>query len=205
MVNETHTKSYTGPRLIYKRDQISFKLCYLNARSLHKHIDDIRHDFNFTNTDINIFSETRCMRFDNDNMYDIDGYTLFRNDGHSLTTRPFGGMAVFSRIEFLPGYPCCHNINGIEITIMKTMILPHVSIIGIYRSPRIPLQQLCAALNEILRFCTSQFNIFIGDFNINWLDETSRRPLFNFFINNHNYKQLVSNVTTDNQTLIDHL
>ena len=38
-------------------------------------------------------------------MYDIDGYTLFRNDGHSLTTRPFGGMAVFSKVEFLPGYP----------------------------------------------------------------------------------------------------
>ena len=110
-------------------------------------------------------------------MYDIDGYTLFRNDGHSLTTRPFGGMAVFSRVEFLPGYPCCYNINGIEITIMKAMILPHVTIIGIYRSPRIPVQQLCASLDEVLRFCTSQFNIFIGDFNINWLDEANRRPI----------------------------
>jgi hypothetical protein len=29
---------------IYKTNQVSFKLCYLNARSLHKHIDDIRHD-----------------------------------------------------------------------------------------------------------------------------------------------------------------
>ena len=190
---------------IYKTDQVSFKLCYLNARSLHKHIDDIRHDFNFANTDINIFSETRCMRSDNASMYDIDGYTLFRNYGHSLTTRPFGGMAVFSRVEFLPGYPCCYNINGIEITIMKAMILPHVTIIGIYRSPRIPVQQLCAALDDNLMFCTSQFNIFIGDFNINWLDEASRRPLDRFFINDHNYMQLVSNVTTDNRTLIDHI
>ena len=172
---------------IYKTDQVSFKLCYLNARSLHKHIDDIWHDFNFANTDINIFSETRCMRSDNASMYDIDGYTLFRNDGHSLTTRPFGGMAVFSRVEFLPGYPCCYNINGIEITIMKAMILPYVTIIGIYRSPRIPVQQLCAALDEVLRFCTSQFNIFIGDFNINWLDEANRRPLDRFYINDRNY------------------
>ena len=190
---------------IYKTDQVSFKLCYLNARSLHKHIDDIRHDFNFANTDINIFSETRCMHSDNASMYDIDGYTLFRNDGHSLTTRPFAGMAVFSRVEFLPGYPCCYNINGIEITIMKAMILPHVTIIGIYRSPRIPVQQLCAALDEVLMFCTSQFNIFIGDFNINWLDEANRRPLDRFFVNDHNYMQLVSHVTTDNRTLIDHI
>ena len=83
-------------------------------------------------------------------MYDIDGCTIFQNDGHSFLSRPFGGMAVFSRVEILPGYPLCHNINGIEITIMTVMILPHVTIIGIYRSPRIPVQQLCEALTDIL-------------------------------------------------------
>ncbi len=166
---------------IYKTDQVSFKLCYLNARSLHKHIDDVQHDLNFTNTDINIFFETRFMSLDNDMMYDIDNYILFKNGSHSMSSRPFGGMAVFSRVEFLPGYPCCHNVNGIEITMMKVMILPHVTIIGIYQSPRIPIQQLYAALNEVLSICTSQFNIFIGDFNLNWLDESTRRPLYSFF------------------------
>ena len=62
-------------------------------------------------------------------MYKIDGYTLFRNDDYLLTSRPFGGMAVFSHIEFLPGYPHSYDINGIEITIMKVFILPHISII----------------------------------------------------------------------------
>ena len=172
---------------------------------LHKHINDVRHDLNFTNTDINIFSETRFISSDNDTMYDIDGYNLFRNDGHSLTSRPFGGMAVFSRVEFLPGYPCCQNVNGIEITIMKVMILPQVTIVGIYRSPAVPVQQLLEALSQVLNSLSSQFNIFIGDFNINWLNEINRRPLYNFFISDHNYRQLVSNVTTDNQTLIDHI
>ncbi len=65
---------------------------------------------------------------------------------------------------------------------MKVMILPHVTIIGIYRSPGIPVQQLYAALNEVLSICTSQFNIFIGDFNVNWLDETNRRPLYSFLL-----------------------
>ena len=160
---------------------------------------------NFTSTDINILSETRFLRSDSDIMYEIDGYTLFRNDDHSLTSRPFGGMAVFSRVEFLPGYPHSHNINGIEITIMKVFILPHVSIIGIYRSPKIPVQQLLAALTEVLMLRSSQFNIFIGDFNINWLDEVNRRPLHNFFINENNYRQLVYSSTKDNQTLIDHI
>ena len=37
------------------------------------------------------------------------------------------------------------------------MMFSDVSSIGIYRSPRISVH-----------LCTSQFNIFIGDFNINW-------------------------------------
>ena len=114
-------------------------------------------------------------------------------------------MAVFSRVEFLPGYPYCHNTNGIQVIIAKVMILPHVTIIGIYRSPRTPVQQLLAAISELLILCTSQFNIFIGDFSINWLDEANIRPLYNLFINDNNYRQLVQNVTTDNQTTIDHI
>ncbi len=98
-----------------------------------------------------LFSETRFMSLDNDMMYNIDNYSLFRYDSHSMSSRPFGGMAVFSRVEFLPGYPRYHNVNGIEMTMMKVMILPHVTIIGIYRSPRIPVQQLYAALNEVLK------------------------------------------------------
>ena len=34
---------------------------------------------------------------------------------------------------------------------MKVMILPHVTIIGVYRSFAVPVQQLCyAILNEVL-------------------------------------------------------
>ena len=33
----------------------------------------------------------------------------------------------------------------------------------------------------------------------------SLEGLYNFFINDNNYRQLVSSFTTDNQTLIDHI
>ena len=88
---------------------------------------------------------------------------------------------------------------------MKLMILPHVTNIGIYRSPKIPVQQLCHALHEVLSFTSSQFNIIVGDFNVNWLDDCRRRPLYNLFINDNNYRQLISSYTTDNQTTIDHI
>ena len=72
----------------------------------------------------------------------------------------------------------------------------------IYRSPTVLVQQLCYALNEVLSLSCSQFNIFIGDFNINWLDESNKRPLYDLFLNCNNYRQLIS---TDNQTTIDHI
>ena len=65
---------------------------------------------------------------------------------------------------------------------MKVMILPHVSIIGVYRSPAVPVQQLCCALNEVLSLSCSQFNNFIGDFNINWLHESNRTPFFSIYL-----------------------
>ena len=191
---------------VYRAKEIPFKLCFLNARSLHKHIQDVRRDFNYSSTDVNIFSESRFSPSDSDCMYTIDGYSLFRNDS-ALTgiVRPFGGTAVYSRTDYFPGYPYCHNLYGIEITIMRFMILPRVTIIGVYRSPRIPVRQLCIALRELLTLVSTHFSIFIGDFNINWFDETDRTPLYNLFVRDNTYTQKVSCCTTDNRTCIDHI
>lgn len=53
--------------------------------------------------------------------YLIDNkYTLFRNDASTTdlqNTRPFGGTAVYSCVDFYPGYPYCFNRNGAEITV----------------------------------------------------------------------------------------
>ena len=86
---------------LYAANPIAFKICHLNTRSFHRHIDDIRNDLNYSSADISIFSETRFINSDHDSMYTNDGYDLFRNDDQSCnnTTRPFGGTAVYSRIS----------------------------------------------------------------------------------------------------------
>ena len=55
--------------------------------------------------------------------------------------------------------------------------------------PGFHLQQLLEALSQVPISSTSQLNIFIGDFNINWFDEINRKPLYNFFTNDNNYRQ----------------
>ena len=90
------------------------KLCYLNARSVHKHIQDLCNDLNYLSADINIFAETRFSFQDTDEMYYIPGYEPFRNDNSnsSNASRPYGGTAVYSKIPYSTGYPCCNNIHG---------------------------------------------------------------------------------------------
>ena len=123
-------------------------------------------------------------------MYNINGYSLFRNDGTSTANniRPYGGTAVYSQIDYYLGYPYSSNGTGIEIIIMRFLNLPHISIIGLYRSPRVPVMQLCQELREVFDKLSTRDNIFIGDFNINWFNETQRAPL----------QHLLQEIITDN-------
>ena len=64
---------------------------------------------------------------------------------------------------------------------------------------------MCLALTQILNSCCSDFNVFLGDFNVNYLIQKEKVPLNNLFIRENNYRQLVSSYTTDNRTTIDHI
>ena len=71
-------------------------VCFLNARSLHKHIGDICNDLYCKNSDVCMFLETIFHHRDTNSMYTINGYHLYRNDAYSLnTSRPYGGTAIY--------------------------------------------------------------------------------------------------------------
>ena len=85
---------------LYMLENTDLKICYLNARSLHKHIDDVRKDINYLLGDILIFTETRFSSHDLNEMYAIEGYELFRND------EIFDQMLIVHIMEqlFIPGF-----------------------------------------------------------------------------------------------------
>ena len=117
--------------------------------------------------------------------------------------RPYHGTAVYSKLPFVEGYPYSNNINGIEFTVIKVNSYEHINIIAVYRSPQVPLTQLCSALQHIVDH--SNHNIFIGDSNVNWLVEVERQSLYNVMVRDNGYRQLIDNPTTGNNTLIDHI
>lgn len=160
---------------------------FLNPRSSHKDLCDVLQDLNYTSPDVNIFSETRYSRSESDHLYLFNNETdtLFRNDAPprvSENTRPFGGTAVYSRLDHYPGYAQFANRNGVEITILRFIIIPHVTIVGVYRSPAVSIREFCSAIKETIEALPTQLNIFIGDFNVNWFSSLQRALLYNLFI-----------------------
>lgn len=85
------------------------------------------------------------------------------------------------------------------------MIVPHITVIAIYRSPTVPIRQLYTAPTEVLTSSSTQLKILIGDFNINWLNISERAPLYNLIVRDNHYRQLMSCYTTDSKTCIDHI
>lgn len=91
---------------------------------------------------------------------------------------------MYSRLDYYPGYPFSSNRHGVEITILRFMIIPHITIVGVYSSPAVSVTELCNAIQEILDSLPTRVNIFIGDFNVNWflINDSRRASLYNFFI-----------------------
>jgi len=97
------------------------------------------------------------------------GYSLFRTDNpvSNNASRPYCSTAVYNRIRYLSGYPYCHNIHGVEVTVIKITSHEDWTILGIYHSPKVPVRQLCQAIAEVLNSISQDNIIIVGDFNIN--------------------------------------
>ena len=99
---------------------------------------------------------------------------------------------AFGQMIFL-AYKCsCLRRTGhMEIKFIKRLFL--------YRSPEVSIPHLLSALCTILGQHSSSQNVIIGDFSINWAQESTRQSLYNLMIS------LIFGFTTDNRTIIDHL
>ena len=109
--------------------------------------------------------------------------------------------------RYIANYPLLKGTLAVIILMVLNLLLSrlpeHINIIALYRSPQVPLTQLCLALQRIVDH--SNNNIFIGDFNVNWLIEVERQSIYNVMVRDNGYRQLINNSTSDNNTLIDHI
>lgn len=200
---------------LYNNDQPSrIKVLFHNVRSLHLHFDDIKCDYNVQAADVNIFVETRLCHSDNNAIYEIDHFKLFRNDFcPQSNVRTAYGTAIYIKNSIkCTSEPYRCNFNDVEITVcIVHEPIPNLHIIGIYRSKaKVNLQNFVTAINHVLDTVICDCNtptVILGDFNVDLMDQRSSqcKTLINCLINQRGYTQLLNQYTTDYRTQIDHI
>ena len=110
-------------------------ILFQNVRSLFLHIDDMRNDYNIQKADVNIFVETKLCLSDRDDAYQMNEFSLYRNDFNLSDIRTCYGTAVYIKNDLtctkIP-YRC--NLSNLEIIVMVlSQPIANIHIIGIYR------------------------------------------------------------------------
>ena len=197
---------------LYKDTSETFKILFQNVRSLHLHIADVASDYNVKAADINIFVETALCSNDDNALYEIPGFQLFRNDFMQHGTRtPYGTAVYVKNNALLVSQPLRCNYNDVEMMLLKVnQPVNNVHIVGIYRSPsKVKILQFINALEYLHSTFLNDPNtptIILGDFNVNLIKNASdKNTLCKYRIEETQYVQLINQVTTDYKIQIDHI
>lgn len=155
-----------------------------------------------------IICETRFAPWDDDSVYQINNLLLFRNDDlvKEQGVRPYHGMVIYSKEIFALHYPKKNNLHGVEKTIFKLHDYTDLIIAGIYRSPRVTLQNLYMALSELIDLLDHErYSIIMGDFNTNLFDVSRTHTTLKMMFQQSGYHQHINEYTTDDRTLLHHI
>ena len=186
----------------------SIKICFHNVRSLPLHINDVRCDVNVDAADMNIFVETNLTTAHHSENLQIEHFQLFRND--NISDEGSYGTAFYVRENLqLAKEPCRVNKNHVEITFcILGGPVPNLHVFSVYRSSsKVPFTELTDALHfvnhEIIKANPA---VIFGDFNINLLQKNSPQSIkFLLSMKENGFTQLISTVTTDYGSLLDHI
>ncbi|CAG2240378.1 unnamed protein product [Mytilus edulis] len=184
-------------QLLYKIEQSDMKLCFLNASSMSRHIDDIRCDNSVSATNIACFAEIRFHKKDSINETSLPGFKQYRQDENSSdvtnntnrlafqnnkqkenssgkATRPVHGLAVYSKEDFVKEYPLNKTYKTIEVTVVKTELLPNVVILVVYKPPKTDVKDLCHVLLSLHhQYVQDSEAIILEDFNVDWQKQSA--------------------------------
>ncbi|XP_061196745.1 uncharacterized protein LOC133205019 [Saccostrea echinata] len=181
------------------------KIVFHNSRSLHKHIEDLKSDINLTSADIIAISESRLNRLDIDGIYEIPGFYMFRFDGtdKSDNDRPFHGMVVYSKIDFIEIEYCI--ILGIATVFASFLFQDMImNVAFLYCPPKFSsIANFTKYLQTIMqaKFYKAGPVLILGDTNI---DFNSQKSLTSN-LRKLGLRQLMHSSTTDYDTCLDHV
>ena len=201
------------------RAQAKLKLCFtplseiasnllvgsFNAQSLHKHIKNVKADWNIKSTMVLGICETRIKQGEDTSKYEMADFKFYHIEQmFQSNPRPYHGVALYVK-NMLPSTPMFYICTDEFECVARDVFIPstqsNVQIVMCYTKPGTANELLLKALQEIvMHINVSQPVIIMGDFNIN--KEVHERLIrkMSWILK---CKQIISDVTTKANTCID--
>ena len=176
----------------------NFIIAHHNIQSLRCHIEDLKSNTQMRNAHVICLSET-WLTDDNDNLEDlvIDGYTL-----ETLSVGRARGVAMY--VQKSVDYSVLPILsNDCDTLAIRTYGATNMLIAVVYKPPGTRYGTFCTEMSDITaqtELLETDHDVFVGDFNIDLMkDDTLPPKVF------QNYYQAISEPTTTNETLLDHI
>ena len=176
----------------------NFIIAHHNIQSLRCHIEDLKSNTQMRNAHVICLSET-WLTDNNDNLEDlvIDGYTL-----ETLNIGRARGVAMY--IQNSVDYSVLPILsNDCDTLAIRTYGATNMLIAVVYKPPGTRYGTFCTEMNNITaqtELLETDHAVFVGDFNIDLMKDNTIPPrVF------ENYYQAISEPTTSNETLLDHI
>ena len=145
-------------------------ICHINAQSLHKKVDELRHLCETSNIHIVCIFETWFRKEICDDLYSMRGFKLLRSDRNSHA----GGVAIYIRNNIKCKLICHNNVDDcIEYLFVELKLDVRKLLVGCIYRPRsnIDLTFFFDRMERLL--CSYDEIIISGDFNCNLLCDKS--------------------------------
>lgn len=179
------------------------KVCFQNCRSMQKHFEDIICDETLKSADIVAFAEARVFG-KLDGHYMIEGFQVIAGSRAETSH----GLVVYYKDSQAVVPLCCKSLFGIEYCLIR--LNNEVVVCFVYCPPhavsldnfRQFLESVSTEACSFLSNFSSDAIVLMGDFNF---DTTVNKSLSQLFTEKYRFKQLISAVTTDYGSCLDHI
>lgn len=176
----TKTKTYSAKNvtecrnLMSRKGKLDFKLYHANIRSLSRHLDELKVNLveMGESFDCVVLSETFCLT--NLDTLNIDGYQLLYNDGK---VNKNDGTVVYIRSDLDRYHYKVVQIGCLScLQVVITKCGRKIVLSALYRPPSTSIKDFNNHLTEYLKKLRGggterEINVFVGDININILDD----------------------------------
>ena len=203
-MRETALIQFCLPQTIKHSSDTGISIIFQNCRSLSKHIGDIRLESFVSEADVLAFSETRLRRSMGSDQYHIPGCRMWRHDQENPNNElSYHGTAIYTRADLKQFTK--HIYQNIEITTGTVYCSEfEVQLCIVYCPPKYAtlgnLTSLFTSLTTLLELYKPF--IIMGDFNYNI---SKKFDMPEFLKPMPCAKQLISQITTDYYSLLDHI